>query len=815
MKNVVLCVLLGFGVYATHAQNLINGFVTNNENEPLIGATILLKPGNHETVSNGKGEFVIAGLKEDTYKLKITYLGYETFEKSITVKQRVTINAVLNKHTFQTKEIIVSSTRATAETPTSQSTINIDEIKRREAGQDIPYLLQLTPSVVTTSDAGTGIGYTNFRIRGTDLNRINVTVNDIPLNDAESHGVFFVNMPDFIESTNSIQIQRGVGTSSNGAAAFGASVNMQTNQIELLPFAEINNAIGSFNTMKNTVKAGTGLIDGRFAFDARLSRIKSDGFIDRSTSNLKSFFVSGTYRGEKDVVRVNIFSGLEKTYQAWEGIPKSRLDGDRDAMLLFASLSGYSAEETENLLNSNNRTFNRFLFENQTDNYQQDHYHVFYTRTVNENLSANIAYHQTNGFGYYESYRYNKKLIDYGADTILSGTDTITRSDLINRKYLDNTFIGGIGSINYTRNRLKLIVGGGINRYEGKHYGEVLWSAQNAKSFIPNQRYYENKGIKDDANMYVRANIKTTEKLFAYIDVQYRHINYKIEGFDDDQRDLSQTHSYNFINPKLGVFLNLNKNANIYFNNAIGNREPSRTTLIDANPEKPTPKPEQLYNSELGGEYKTEKWSIKANGYIMYYTNQLVLTGNINDVGSAILENVDKSYRAGVELSWAVRPYNWVTWQGNLTLSQNKIQNFTSYTDNWDTWGQEIEELGTTNISFSPEVIASSNFQFTVLKNLNMDFITQYVGEQYIDNTSSKDRKLDDYLVNNLRINYNLKTDWLKEAAIYVQVNNLFDVEYISNAWIYPFYTGGEINYLDGYFLQAGANFMIGLNLTF
>ncbi|HOO86004.1 MAG TPA: TonB-dependent receptor, partial [Prolixibacteraceae bacterium] len=567
MKNVVLTALLAISVISANAQNLINGVVTNKQNEPLSGATILVKPGNAETVSNDLGEFVINGLKEGTYKIKISYLGYETFQKTIIVPQSGTIKAQLDKHTFQTKEIIVSSTRATAETPTSQSNIGIEEIKRREAAQDIPYLLQLTPSVVTTSDAGAGIGYTGFRIRGTDLNRINVTVNDIPLNDAESHGVFFVNMPDFIESTNSIQIQRGVGTSSNGAAAFGASVNLQTNQIELLPYAEINNAAGSFNTIKNTVKAGTGLIDGRFAFDARLSRIKSDGFIDRATSNLKSFFVSGTYRGEKDKVRVNVFSGLEKTYQAWEGIPKARLDGDRDAMLLFASLSGYSDEETENLLNSNSRTFNRYLYENQTDNYQQDHYQIFYTRNINNNLTANIAYHQTNGFGYYESYRYNKRLNDFGADTIFLQTDTITRSDIINRKYLDNVFYGGIASVHYNKGRFDITLGGGMNRYDGKHYGEVLWSAYGTQSFNPTQQYYNNKGTKDDANIYMRANIKTTEKLYTYMDVQYRNIQYKIEGLDDDQRDLTQNHAYNFFNPKLGVFVKLSEKASFYFNN--------------------------------------------------------------------------------------------------------------------------------------------------------------------------------------------------------------------------------------------------------
>ncbi|MFO7863409.1 MAG: TonB-dependent receptor, partial [Salinivirgaceae bacterium] len=479
MKSAILSIALVLTFTITNAQNLINGVVTNKQKEPLSGATIYLQPGNHETVSNEDGQFVFRNLKTGTYLLKVSYIGYKFQEKTIVLDGNKTMNVVLEKQVFQTKEVTISSTRATDKTPTSYTNISKEEISSNRSAQDIPYLLQLTPSVVTTSDAGAGVGYTNFRIRGTDLNRINVTVNDIPLNDAESHGVFFVNMPDFAESTNTIQVQRGVGTSTNGAAAFGASVNFQTNDIEVSPYAEVNNAFGSFNTQKNTFKAGTGLINGVYSFDARLSRIKSDGFIDRASSDLKSFFASGTYRGDKNIVRVNIFSGKERTYQAWEGIPKAKLDGDSAAMMDFALNSGYSQEEIDNLFDSDARTFNRYLYDNQTDNYQQDHYQVFYTRTISKNITANAAYHQTNGFGYYESYKYNKKIVDFDADNIVMSNDTITRSDVVIRKYLDNIFYGGVGSVKFNYETLKATVGGGWNRYDGDHFGEITW-AQNS-----------------------------------------------------------------------------------------------------------------------------------------------------------------------------------------------------------------------------------------------------------------------------------------------------------------------------------------------
>jgi iron complex outermembrane receptor protein len=816
MKRTVLLVVLIWAFTYTNAQNLINGVVTNEDNKPLSGATIKLNPGDFETISNGNGKFVINNVKKGSYNLLVTYLGFEPYKKKIDVNGKTELSISLVKNVFQTKEIIVSTTRATENTPTSFSTISTEDIKKRKAVQDIPYLLQITPSVVTTSDAGGGVGYTNFRIRGTDLNRINVTVNDIPLNDAESHGVWFVNMPDFIESTSSIQIQRGVGTSSNGAAAFGASINMQTNTVSTDPYAEINNAFGSFNTMKNTIKAGTGLIDGRFSFDARLSQIQSDGVIDRATSDLKAFYVSGTYHGDKDIIRFNVFSGHEITYQAWEGIPKVKLEEDIDGMQEFADYSGYSNEERENLINSDPRTFNRYLYDNQVDDYKQDHYQFFYTRNINENLKANIAYHQTNGFGFYESYRYDKDIEDYNGTILINNNDTISEStDLIDRKYLDNIFYGGIASLNINFPFLEGAIGGGWNRYEGDHFGEVIWAQNSLASFTPNNRFYDNNGVKEDANIYAKANIKVSDNLYTYIDLQYRNINYSIEGYDDDGRDLTQKHRYNFFNPKAGLFFEANKNFSSYLNLAIANREPNRSNLVDADPEKPEPTAERLYNAELGSKFNFEKWSVNANAYMMYYEDQLVLTGNINDVGGAIMENVDESYRIGIELSAGFKPIDWLEIQGNLTLSQNKIMNFTSYTDNWDTWGQEIEELGTTDISFSPNIIASGSVKVTPIKNLDVLVISQYVGDQYIDNTSNKERKLDAYFVNNLRLDYSLSTNWLKNASIYIQVNNIFDTEYITNAWIYPFYYGGELNYLDGYYPQAGINFMTGINLRF
>jgi iron complex outermembrane receptor protein len=698
-------------------------------------------------------------------------------------------------------EVIVTATRAAVNSPTTYSTISKKDIQQINLGQDMPSLLQVSPSVVTTSDAGNGIGYSNMRIRGTDLTRINVTINGVPLNDSESHGVWWVDLPDFASSAESIQIQRGVGTSTNGAAAFGASINIRTDDPEAAPYSEISASAGSFDTYKTTIKAGTGLIKNKWAFDGRFSRIYSGGYIDRASADLYSYAFSGGYFGKKSIVRLMIISGIEETYQAWDGVPGYILDTNRT----YNGLGAYY-----------DKNGNLKYYQNQTDNYRQTHYHLNWLQNLNKSWNLTTALHYTRGFGYYEEYKTDQEFSAYGLENAVIGSDTITTTDLVRRRYLDNNFYGLTFGLNYdNKSRLKATIGGAVNYYDGGHYGEIIWS-EIAVRFDKNYRWYESTADKLDANIYSRINWQAAEKLNLYGDLQLRRINYVIKGIDNDLRDISQDHIYTFFNPKLGAYLNLNEQNDAYFSVAVGNREPNRSALIDANPSRPYPVAEQLYNAEAGYKYRTRSFYTSINLYYMYYHDQLVLTGKINDVGDPVMENVDRSYRAGVELAIGLKIMKNLTIDINGTFSSNKIENFTEYVDNWDEWPEQItNELGKTDIAFSPSLTAGSVITWEPLKNFGIRVFSKYVGEQYIDNTSSSDRMLDPYFVNDLLISYTLEFKSLKQLGFSLKINNFTNTQYESNAWVYRYYSEGAYGVYDGYFPQAGINFLAGVELKF
>ena len=813
MKNFFLILLFALCTQQTFSQSVVRGKVISNNEQPLPGANIKVKELEIGSSTDDKGEFYFSINSSSKHLTLITsFLGFKTDKREIEITDNLYITIILEEQAILTQEIIVSALRADENTPTSYSNINSETIKKWETGRDIPYLLQLTPSVVATSDAGAGIGYTTFRIRGTDQTRINITINDIPLNDPESHQVFWVNTPDLSENTNSIQIQRGVGTSSNGAAAFGASVNIQTHNVESKPYAEINNAVGSFGTIKNTAKAGTGILTNNFYFDARVSKIKSDGFIDRAFADMKSFYVSGGYLSDKHILKANVFGGNEITYQSWEGVPKVRIENDTVGMLQFAEDSEYSPEETENLLNSDSRTFNRYMYKNQIDNYTQNHYQFFYTYKHSSNFNVNAALFCVTGEGYYESYRYNKKLSNFRLPNIVM-EDTITRTDLITRKWLDNIFYGFTGSATYSIDNLKVILGGGANRYDCDHFGNVIWAKHSGGQMPENHEYYRSRGIKDDANIYLKANYRFAEYFNLYGDIQMRFINYTIEGIDDKLYNVAQKHKFDFFNPKLGI-LYQKESLSAFVSVAQSHREPSRSNFIDADTLKPPPTFEKLMDLEIGISYKSHKTVASATYYYMNYDNQLVLTGNINNVGAAIMENVKQSYRTGVELQALYKPFDWLEWSINATFSANKIKNFIFYIDDWDNWGQEIDTLKTTDIAFSPKILVGSVLTVKPFENLSISLIDNYVGEQYIDNSSNPDRILNAYWVTNLRLNYEREIFGLK-ANIFLQINNLYNKYYSNNAWIYTYRYNNEIRTMDGYFTQAGINFMAGLNMRF
>jgi iron complex outermembrane receptor protein len=797
--SLALLVLLPF---LSMAQISLSGKVMDAQTAAqLQGAHLNLNNRLVRTTTDEQGMFNVSGLKPGTYRLKITYMGYLTWENLIELSSDKVMNIEMEVAPILSEAAIITSTRANAKTPVAYQNLNAEEISKKDQGRDIPFLLEQMPGTVVTSDAGAGVGYTGFRIRGTDMNRINITVNGIPLNDAESHSVFWVNMPDFASSVGSLQVQRGVGTSTNGAAAFGASVNLQTAPPPSEAYGLITNAYGSFNTWRHNVEAGTGLINGKWAMDARLSKLSSDGFIDRATADLKSFYVSGGFYGKNTIAKLNIFSGKEVTYQAWDGVPSYILDTNRtwNGIGMYTDYQG-----------------NTKFYENETDNYQQDHYQLLVSQRISSRITGNVAIHYTRGFGYYEQFKDDEDLEDYlispievvGGDSII-----ITQSDLIRRKNLDNHFYGFTWSLNYEKGKLNLVAGGSGNIYDGLHYGNVIW-AEFAQTAGYGHRWYEGTGDKRDLNFYTKAQYQAGKKLSLYADLQLRGISYSLAGIDDDLRDITQNHDFMFFNPKAGLFYQLNNANSLYLSFAIANREPNRDNYTDADPSKPSPVAETLFDYELGYHYNSSSIKVSANLYYMYYRDQLVLTGQINDVGAAIMTNVPESFRTGIELSGTAKITEKIHASVNLTLSENKIKNFTEFVDDWDNWGSQIENpIGNTNLAFSPNLIAGGEVGWEFAKGFEASLNGKFISRQYIDNTSAKERSLDPYFVSNFRLSWAVEPDFMRGLNINLNVNNLLNAEYETNAWVYRYYSEGSYGTYDGYFPQAGINFMVGITV--
>lgn len=794
------------------AQLSINGKISDlSTNESLPGANIRLLETYFATVSGSSGKFEIKNLQPRNYTLVCSYIGFYNDTIQLNLKQSISIAIELMPAVIMQDEVIVHATRAGINTPIAHENIDKRSISTINFGQDLPILLGNSISAVSTSDAGNGMGYTALRIRGTDMTRINVTINGLPLNDPESHNVFWVDLPDFATSTDNIQIQRGVGTSSNGAAAFGASINLQSTHLKTEPYAEINSAYGSFNTLKNTISFGSGTLNKHFSMDGRISKLSSDGFIDRAYSDLLSYYLSGAYTSKKNLLRFNIISGKEKTYQSWDGIPSEILDTNRT----YNGVGSYF----------DNNGIQKF-YKNETDNYIQTHYQAIYAHEFNKKFILNIAAHRTVGKGYYEQYRESDDLSNYGIESIktnlpfyLLGNDTInlpdstiSQSDLIRQKHLANTFSGLTWSLNHQSKKLQLSFGGSWNMYVGNHFGTVIWSQFAGNSEI-NHEWYRSKANKKDLNIYAKTEYSTTNKFHSWLDFQLRRISYSIDGIDDDQRNITQNHTFIFFNPKGGFAYDMSEKQKLYASISIANREPNRDNFVDANPSNALPKPERLYDAEAGYSFKSSNITLNINAYFMYYHNQLVLTGAINDVGAPIMINIPVSYRNGIELSAKALIYKNIKWEPSITLSNNKIKSFTEYIDNWDTWEQNSIEHSNTNLAFSPNIITNSTFSWMITKELNVSLISKFVGKQNIDNTQSDERKLDPYFVNNLIANYTLKPNFVNEIGFSLMINNVFNTEYESNAWVYRYIYGDSPQKLDGFFPQAGLNFMIGVNV--
>jgi len=785
---------------------------------PMPGATVYLEGSIYRGQADATGKAVIHQVKAGTYLIVVSHLGYRPETQRISLSADQLVRFSLERTSLLTDEVVVQATRATENTATTYTNLSKADIAKNNLGQDIPYLLDQTPGVVISSDAGAGIGYTSMRIRGSDAQRTNVTINGIPLNDAESMGSFFINLPDFASSVDNIQIQRGVGTSTNGAGAFGASLNIQTNTLNEAAYAELDNSLGSYNSWKNTVRLGTGLIDGKFSFDGRLSRIESDGYIDRATSDLQSFFLSGAWHGKNSLLRANVFGGKEKTYQAWYGTPEARLTGDVVGMHAYADeeLENY---ERENLLNSDRR-YNKYLYDNETDNYQQTHYQLLFSAALTGQLTLNTALHYTRGKGYYEQFRDGDAYADYGLSPVMINGGSIDELDLVRQRWLDNHFYGGTYSLVYkATGGVELTWGGAYHQYEGGHYGDIVWAqyplfadgAHPPKAdggFGTSYRYYDGDATKKDFNTYLKASYQLN-RLFLFADVQYRHIDYAIAGIDNDLRDITQDASFDFFNPKVGVTYRLSAASNVYVSYALANKEPVRSDFTDW-PVGQTPKAEQLHDIEAGYRVRSQRFNMGINGYAMLYRNQLVLTGQLNDVGSTLRTNVDNSYRIGLEFDGRWAPTPWFAWGGTLAYSRNKIKDFTEVVGDVENFYE------TTDISFSPDWVASSELSFKPLKPVELALLSKYVSRQYLDNTGSISRSIDGFFVNNIRIAYHTSFWRLKNLGLTLLVNNVFNEAYASSGYTWGYYLSetDRIQY-NFYYPQATANFLLGLNLKF
>ncbi|MEO9478191.1 MAG: TonB-dependent receptor [Maribacter dokdonensis] len=714
-----------------------------------------------------------------------TIASFFAFSLGVSAQEQVTDSLEGQKVVLD--EVFVSAVRVTKQSPVTFSNLTKEEIKPRNLGQDIPVLMNFLPSVVTTTDAGAGVGYTGLRVRGSDATRVNVTINGIPYNDAESQGTFWVNMPDFASSTESLQLQRGVGTSTNGAGAFGASLNLLTDGFSQDAYGQISTSIGSYGTLRNNLKFSTGLLNDHVEISGRLSKIKSDGYIDRARSDLESYFLQAAYKDDNTLIKALMFGGHEITYQAWYGIDGQTLRDNRtfNPSGIYTDLDG-----------------NTQFYDNEVDNYKQDHAQLLWNEQISDFWSTNIALHYTRGRGYFEQYREADDFSTYGFEPLIVDGEEVNTTDLIRRRWLDNDFYGTVFSANYKKEKLDLIIGGGLNKYEGDHFGEVIW-ARYASNSSYRDRYYDDSSSKTDFNLYTKANYQLTDQWSLYGDVQYRTVGYKANGEDTGLVD----DTFNFFNPKAGVTFDLNANNNFYLSYAVANREPNRNDYENGNP-----KPEKLNDFELGWRYVSPSVQVNTNVYYMNYKDQLVVTGELNDVGAPLRENIGDSYRLGLEVDANILLGEKFSLRPNIAISQNKNKDFFIDRDGL------LQGLGDTNIAYSPGLVAGNVLSYMPCDAMNISLYSKFVGEQYLSNTDTEASKLDSYFTTDFNITYEINMNSIVKSIVFSGlVNNIFNEKYVSNGYTYvdSWSTPGNSFEVQGYYPQAGTNFLLGATVNF
>jgi iron complex outermembrane receptor protein len=775
-RNAILAfICLSVNLFAQTSGRIVDA----NTNKGIEAAVVSITGTYLQTITDADGKFSFNTSVDTT--VSIRHLSY----KPVTVQLSADNEIRLEPQTYISEEVTISSSRADRKSAIAYTDLSKSDIEKQNNGRDVPFLLNSLPSVVVTSDAGAGVGYTGIRVRGSDGTKVNVTINGIPVNDAESHQVYWVDLPDVASSVENVQVQRGLGNSTTGAGAFGASVNILTNKLSDKPYGEIASTAGSFNTFKNMVSFGSGLLNNAFAVEGRLSKITSDGYIDRATSDLKSFYLNTGYYGKKNSLRAVILSGKEKTYQAWYGVPDYVIDTNRTY-----NPAGEFYDNNGNV----------HYYADQTDNYQQDNYQLLYTHEFNKKLILKSALHYTYGRGYYEEYIPGAALSDYG----LSDNDT-TFADLIRRKWLSNDFSGANLSLEYSTSQLTVTGGIAGNYYAGDHFDQVIASAAGMSLTDYPHEYSNDDAFKTDISAFVKTVYSINPKTDLTIDLQERHVEYTYTGFTDLLETGRITSKVNFFNPKIGINYFIKPNLQAYIFGGIGHKEPVRDdykTAISTDHLSP----ETLTDVEVGVKGKSKKSSYEINFYYMSYEDQLVNTGKINDVGEAVRQNVPNSHRAGVEAEAVTKLNQSVYLKGNITYSENKIKKYFEYLYDWSTGDVQINEYANTPISFSPSVTGFAGFGAEILKGFNAELDGKYVGKQYIDNTGSDLRSLDGYFVTDLHLSYTLKPKKISELTFQFSVFNLLSEKYSSNAYTYGESTNeGRVDY-NYVFPQAELN---------
>lgn len=793
-------ILLLFITFTSIAQNNFVGRVTDSSGEPIVGANILIEESNLITYTDEKGKFYLNS-NSTNIDIQVSHVGYLTKEIEFSNPNQE-INIVLDDGIILKDEIKVISTRAKYNSPFAFTNISKSFIEKNNSGKDIPFLINSTPSTYSTSDAGNGIGYTGVRIRGSDATRINVTINGIPYNDSESHGVFWVNVSDLASSANSIQVQRGVGSSTNGGGAFGGTVSIKTGKASEDFKLKYSSSAGSYKSFKNTLELNSGLIKNKINMNLRLSKINSDGYVDRATSDLKSYYASASYYSDKTSIDLINFSGKERTYQSWWGTPEGRINNDIEEMNNVIANNGYSDEQADNLLNSG-RTFNYYTYDNQTDNYQQDHYQMHFNHDISNTANLHLALHYTYGRGYYEEFREDDNLSNY--------YDFLENKslDLVRRRWLSNHFYGLTYSFSKKFDKSEINIGGALNEYDADHFGEII-----QPQLMVSEPYYFSKSFKKDGNIFIKYNLNITESAELFTDMQLRGYSHKMKGNDNDKSIIDVDKNNVFFNPKVGLTKSLNDKVILYGSVAVANREPIRSDYIDS---KIEPKHESLVNIELGKGFNYNIGSFNTNLYLMEYNNQLITTGEVNDVGAYIRENVKKSRRFGVEFTNVLNSKDFYV-NSSLSLSRNLVYNFNEtlydYGADFSQYNIIENKYVITDLAFSPGVLLNNHFEWKANKFLSFILNSKYVGKQYLDNTSNEKRVLKDFLINDFKIQTNLTNNVLNNLFFKIEINNIFNVKYSSNGYTFGYYGGMDYEVRENYFYpQATRNIMFSVSI--